>query len=68
MEYFGLILYLVAAALVLMCWVKRGGLSLDGLLARNERDHHHVHRVIAGHPLGGSWKEHKQWLRQEQSE
>ena len=68
MEHFGLILYLVAAALVLMFWLKRGGLSLDGLLACNEREHHHVHRVIAGHPLGGSWKEHKQWLRQEESE
>jgi hypothetical protein len=65
MEYFGVILYLVVVALALMFWLKRGGLSLDGLLERSEHDHHHVHRVIVKQPLGGSWKEHKQWMREE---
>ena len=26
---------------------------------------HHVLKVIAKHPHGGTWKEHRKWMREE---
>ncbi len=40
------------------------GQSLDDLLARATHDHHHIHRVLAKHPQGGSWKEYQAWMRE----
>ena len=68
MTYFGEILYFLLFALLLLFWRKRSGLSLDGLLERSERDHHHVHRVATNHPHGGTWTEHKQWMKGKESE
>ena len=64
MDTIGLALYLILLALALMFWRHRRRRSLDDLLESNEHAHHHVHRVIAGHPLGGTWKQHKTWMEE----
>ncbi len=61
----GYLLYLVAAVLLVLFWRHVRGLSIDALLARAAREHHHVHRVLAKHPGGGAWREHKDWMRME---
>ncbi len=43
-------------------WRHARGRSLDGLLERATHHHHRVHRVIAAHPVGGRWREYKQWM------
>ena len=63
--HFGPILYLLLLALIVLFWLKVRGLSFDDILEKIEHEHHHVHRVIAKHPLGGKWKEHQQWLEEE---
>ncbi len=60
----GFLLYVLAAALVVLFRRQARGQLFDDLLARAARDHHRVHRVLAKHPQGGSWKEHKDWLRE----
>jgi hypothetical protein len=40
-------------------------LSFDALLARAAREHDHVHRVLAKHPGGGTWRAHQDWMRTE---
>ena len=66
MEYFGVILYGLLAVLCFMFWWKARGKSLDDLMAQNEHEHHHVHRVIAKHSLGGTWREHGLWMKEEE--
>ncbi|MCZ6634845.1 MAG: hypothetical protein O7G87_15695 [bacterium] len=63
--HFGTILYLLLLALVLLFWQKMRGLSFDDILGKIDHEHHHVHRVIAKHLLGGTWKEHQQWMEEE---
>lgn len=60
----GFLLYVLAAALLALFRRQVRGQSFDDLLARAARDHHHVHRVLAQHPQGGTWQEHKDWLRE----
>ncbi len=52
----GYLLYLVVAAHLVLFWRHVWGLSFDALLARAEREHHRVHRVLAKHPEGGAWR------------
>lgn len=61
----GYLLYLVVAALLALFWRHRRGKSVDELLARATRDHHHVHRVLARHPHGGTWQDYREWMRAE---
>lgn len=61
----GVLLYLLIAGLLVMFWRRVRGMSFDELLERSRREHHHVRRVLAKHPRGGSWKEHKAWMREE---
>jgi len=60
----GFLLYVLVAALLVLFLRQRRGQSFDDLLARAARDHHHVHRVLVKHPGGGTWQEHKDWLRE----
>ena len=62
MIYVGVVLYALLFLLLVLFWSKARGMSLDDLLAKNEEDHHHVHRVIKKQPLGGAWREHQQWM------
>ncbi len=65
MTDFGSILYVLAGIIVLLFWRQVRGLSFDDLLEQGRREHHHVLKVIAKHPHGGTWKEHKKWLREQ---
>ena len=65
LTHFGAILYLLLLALIILFWQKVRGLSFDDILGQIDHDHHHVHRVIGKHPLGGTWKEHQQWMQEE---
>jgi hypothetical protein len=58
----GYLLYLLTAALLALFWRHRRGQSLDDLLARATHEHHRVHRVLAQHPRGGTWREHRDWM------
>ncbi len=58
----GFLLYVLVAALLVLFRRQLHGQSFDDLLVRGARDHHHVHRVLAKHPQGGSWKEHQTWM------
>ncbi len=59
----GYLLYLLVAVLVVLFWRHVRGLSFDALLARAAREHHHVHRVLAKHPQGGTWRAYQDWMR-----
>lgn len=61
----GYLLYLLVAALMVLFWRHVRGLSFDALLSRAAEAHHHVHRVLAKHPQGGTWREHLDWMRAE---
>jgi hypothetical protein len=61
----GYLLYLLVAALLVLFWRQVRGLSFDTLLARAAEQHHHVHRVLAKHPEGGSWHEYQDWMQEE---
>ena len=61
----GYLLYLVVAGLLVLFWRHLRGVSFDGLLARAATEHHHVHRVLAKHPEGGTWREYRDWLKAE---
>ncbi len=61
----GYLLYLVVAALLVLFWRHVRGMSFDGLLAQAATEHHHVHRVLAEHPDGGTWQEYQDRMRAE---
>ncbi len=61
----GYLPYLLVAALLVLFWRHVRGLSFDALLARAAREHHHVHRVLAKHPQGGTWRAYQDWMRTE---
>ena len=63
MSLFGPIFYFILVALLFMFWRKTCGLSLDKLLAKSAHDHHQINKVSAGHPRGGTWEEHQQWVK-----
>ncbi|MFQ5938265.1 MAG: hypothetical protein ACE5LB_17825 [Acidiferrobacterales bacterium] len=59
----GWIIYVLLAVLLYLFWRQVRGMSFNDLLDRSAREHHHVLKVIGKHPKGGSWREHKQWMR-----
>jgi hypothetical protein len=59
----GAVLYLLLFALLVLFWRKVRGRSFDDLLGQDLDLHERVHRVIAEHPRGGTWQEHKDWMR-----
>jgi hypothetical protein len=61
----GYLLYLVVAALLVLFRRHVRGMSFDGLLARAANEHRQVHRVLAKYPDGGTWQEHRDWMRAE---
>ena len=60
---FGWVLYLLLAAVLFFFWRQVRGASFDELLARAEREHHAVLKILAKHPRGGSWRDHRRWKR-----
>lgn len=60
----GLILYLLVVPILYGMWQRTRGLSFEELLERSAREHELVHRVLAEHPLGGTWSEFQAWLGQ----
>ena len=61
----GWIVYVLLLVLLLMFWRKARGRSLDDLIAHGAADHHHVHRVLAKHPRGATWKNHQRRMSEE---
>ena len=64
MAELGWLLYVILGVLLFYFWVNVRGRSLDDLLRRAAREHHRVHQIIAKHPSGGTWAEHKRWMRE----
>ena len=65
MMNFGILLYAMIAALLVMFWRALRGGSLDDLFEQATHDHHHVHRVTSKDPIGGTWGEHSRWMEEE---
>lgn len=61
----GPILYLLLALLLWLFRRETRGQSFDELLRRSQDEHHRVHRLLARHPHGGTWAEHKAWIAEE---
>lgn len=61
----GWIVYALLLVLLLMFWRKARRRSLDVLIERGAEEHHHVHRVLAKHPRGGTWKDHRHRMSEE---
>lgn len=58
--------YVLLVAILVLMWLRvRGRLTFDDTLALDLRLHLQVHRVIAGHPRGGTWSEYVSWMRDE---
>ena len=66
MAEFGWILYLLLAALLYLFWIKTRGMSFEDLLNQSAHEHHEVMKITTRHPHGGTWRQHKQWMQQEQ--
>ena len=66
MSMIGLVLYGLFLVLILMFWLYRAGRSLQQMIDQNAVDHHHVHRVITEHPIGGVWSRHRAWMDEEE--
>ncbi len=64
MSYLGALLYLLSGWIVFVFWRAVRGRSFEDLLERSLDAHDHVHRAIARHPRGGTWKQHRRWLRE----
>jgi hypothetical protein len=60
---FGIVVYVILALLVIMFWRRARGRSLEEIFAQSEADHHGVNDVHAAYPLGGTWKQHLQWMQ-----
>ena len=60
---FGIALYAILALLVVMFLRRAWGRSFDDVLARSEAEHHEVQHVHDAQPLGGTWKQFRQWIR-----
>ena len=63
---FGVVLYAILVLLVVMFLRRAWGRSFDDVLDRSEAEHHHVHGVHSRHPLGGTWKQFRQWMKEEE--
>ncbi|HJO71922.1 MAG TPA: hypothetical protein QGG32_03595, partial [Rhodospirillales bacterium] len=62
---FGWIVYALLLALLLLFWRKVRRRSLYTLIEQGTEEHHHVHRVLAKHPEGGTWTEHQHRMSEE---
>ncbi len=61
----GLLIVLLVAILALFRWRMRRQ-DFDGLLDRDLRFHHRVHAAMAKLSRGGTWKEYKQAMAEEE--
>ena len=61
----GFIIYILLCILAPLFWAKMHGCSLQQLLDRSAREHHHVLKVLARHPRGGTWREFQRWMAEE---
>ena len=65
MIIFGIVLNALLAALVFLFWRRARGRPLDDLVAGQADAHEHVHRVLAKHPHGGTWRQFVRWMEDE---
>lgn len=61
----GYIVYLLLAAILVRFWWKIRGSSFDDLLADSTREHHQISRILRRHPQGGTWRELRSWIRED---
>jgi len=59
------IVVLLLVAMAVYMGRRLWGKSFDELFADQEREHHHVHRVLARHPHGGNWTDFRRWMDEE---
>jgi hypothetical protein len=64
MTYLGAILYPLSGWILFAFWREVRGRSFEDLLERSLGAHRHVHRALARHPRGGTWKQHLRWMRE----
>lgn len=64
MIVWGWIIYILLFALLYLFWRHVRGASFADLLERAQHEHHQVQRVHAAHPRGGTWREHRRWMRE----
>ncbi len=58
----GWLVYIMFAALLGLMWYRVRGSSLQQLIDGQEHEHHHVHRALKNHPLGGAWRDYLAWM------
>ena len=58
----GYLLYVVLAALLYIHWRAAAVRGIDELLDAGHHHHQQVMRVIAEHPKGGDWPDHRRWM------
>lgn len=62
---FGWILYLLLAVIVYLFWRRTRGLTFADLLKRDAELHHQVQKTFIDHPVGGTWREHRAWMKED---
>lgn len=59
----GWMLYIVLAVLLFFVFPHFRGKSMEDLFEDSEALHHQVNAVGAEHPRGGSWAQHRAWMK-----
>lgn len=67
LDEWGWVLYPLLAVLLYAFWRRMRGRTLDDLLARSAHEHHRVLRILARHPYGGSWRQFRRWMEEEEA-
>ena len=62
----GYILYAFLFLILISMWRRVRGQSFYDLLARSAREHHLVQEIATKHPYGGTWREFKRWMQEEE--
>jgi hypothetical protein len=62
----GYVIYVLLVVLLYWFWHRMRAQSFEDLLDRSAREHHHVQQIHQRHPQGGSWREFKSWMKEEE--
>jgi hypothetical protein len=62
----GWMLYVLVIALLILLYRRAPGLSLEAQLDAARREHEAVQRMLREHPQGGSSRQVRRWLSEEQ--
>lgn len=63
----GYIIYVLLAVLLYWFWERMRARTFEDLLDRSAREHHHVQHIHQRHPQGGTWREFRGWMKDEES-